>query len=347
MSELHIREEWERIEDQILSPFAQRSYKSRGRLRPEPPDEIRTEYQRDRDRIIHSKAFRRLKHKTQVLFAPQGDHYRTRMTHTLEVSQIARTIGRALRLNEDLIEAIALGHDLGHTPFGHAGEKALDTAYRRYDPHGFYHFEQSLRVVDVLEREGKGLNLTFEVRDGILHHSKGRKDLSEESDLPATLEGQVVRLSDRVAYINHDLDDALRAGLLILEDVPKSILRVLGETHSSRIGTIVKDVVECSRGKEQISVSPAIQQAMDQLKEFLYETVYLRNEHQEEWGKVERMITLLFDYFVERGLPTQQNVREISLHQRARDACDYVAGMTDQFALWTFHEIFEPKPWQF
>lgn len=347
MSKFTIREEWEKIEGQILSPFAQRSFRSKGRLRPEPPDEIRTEYQRDRDRIIHSKAFRRLKHKTQVLFAPQGDHYRTRMTHTLEVSQIARTIGRALGLNEDLIEAIALGHDLGHTPFGHAGEQALDNVYRKYVPEGFRHYEQSLRVVDVLENEGKGLNLTFEVRDGILHHSKGRKDISEEGDLPATLEGQVVRISDRIAYINHDLDDALRAGLLCLKDVPKSILRVLGETHSRRIGTIVKDVVERSKGQSRISISPNIQQVMDQTKEFLYETVYLRDEHQEEWGKVERMITLLFDYFVERGLPGKPGDRETPLPQRARDACDYVAGMTDQFALWTFHEIFEPRPWQF
>lgn len=337
------REEWEVVETRILSPYAQLSSRSRGRLRPEPRDPIRTEFQRDRDRILHSKAFRRLKLKTQVLFAPRGDHYRTRLTHTLEVSQIARTIGRALRLNEDLIEAIALGHDLGHPPFGHVGERALDSAYRRYDSAGFRHYLQSLRVVDVLEKDGKGLNLTHEVRDGIAHHSKGRDNLAATGVLPETLEGQVVRVADRIAYVNHDLDDAVRAGVLKPGDIPKRLTSALGDRHSRRIATIVTDVVENSAGRPHVAMSPAVRDAMDDLKEFLFEKVYVRPELHSEVERVNRLIYFLFDYFLDHDPRNGPSYKRLPVARRARQACDYVAGMTDRFALLTVSNLLLPE----
>ncbi|MGH8103285.1 MAG: deoxyguanosinetriphosphate triphosphohydrolase [bacterium] len=346
MRALNPREEWEAIEPRILSPHAQLSSHSRGRARPEPLDPIRTEYQRDRDRILHSKAFRRLKHKTQVLFSPQGDHYRTRLTHTLEVAQIARTIGRALHLNEDLSEAIALGHDLGHPPFGHVGERALDSVYRDYDAAGFRHYIQSLRIVDTLEKDGKGLNLTYEVRDGIAHHSKGRKNIAASESVPETLEGQVVRIADRIAYINHDLDDAIRAGVLRLQDVPKRLTRILGSRHSRRIATIVADVVDHSAGKRRISISTSIGKAMDELKEFLFERVYLRPELHSEVERVDRLISFLFHHYLDHGPPNDHGFSRQSPSARARQACDYVAGMTDPFAIRTVAELLEPRAWR-
>ncbi|MDI6632428.1 MAG: deoxyguanosinetriphosphate triphosphohydrolase, partial [Thermoanaerobacteraceae bacterium] len=261
---MQFREYTEEMEDRLLSPFACRSRQTRGRREPETPCSVRTAFQRDRDRIIHSKSFRRLKHKTQVFIIPEGDHYRTRLTHTLEVSQIARTIARALRLNEDLTEAIALGHDLGHTPFGHTGEEALAAVYP-----GFRHNEQSLRVVDLLE-DGKGLNLTFEVRDGILTHTGEQK--------PLTLEGKVVRIADRIAYINHDIDDAIRGGVLTLRDLPRDCLDVLGYHHRDRINTMVVDMIQASWEQPEIRMSPEVQGAMERLRAFLFERVYTGSE---------------------------------------------------------------------
>ena len=349
------REVTEQWELQWLSPYAAKSALSKGRKVPEPKCPIRTEFQRDRDRILHSKAFRRLMHKTQVFIAPRGDHYRTRLTHTLEVAQIARTICRALRLNEDLAEAIALGHDLGHPPFGHEGEEALDKAYRKYDHEArFRHYEQSLRVVEVLERDGQGLNLTYEVLDGIGYHSKGQSDLSLEPDgeehMPSTLEGQVVRIADRIAYVNHDLDDAIRAGILTLDDVPKSILDVLGYTHSQRITTLVWDIVEQGIGDGKVKMSPKVLKALNDLKDFLFEKVYL-NEKQvkAEANKCRLVIESLFDYYMQHpnelpiGLPDKSGLTQKEL---ARLVCDYIAGMTDRYAIDLFTRLFVPVGWQ-
>ncbi|HID06540.1 MAG TPA: deoxyguanosinetriphosphate triphosphohydrolase [Armatimonadetes bacterium] len=350
------REITERWEMEYLAPYAAKAALSRGRGRPEDKCPIRTDFQRDRDRIIHSKAFRRLMHKTQVFIAPRGDHYRTRMTHALEVAQIGRTICRALRLNEDLAEAIALGHDLGHPPFGHAGEQVLDRVYRKYDSNArFCHWEQSLRVVDILEKDGEGLNLTWEVRDGIVHHSKGMADLEADdescADEPATLEGKVIRIADRIAYVNHDLDDALRAGILTIEDIPTSIRRTLGEHHAQRITTLVSDIVSNGVSDGEVCMSPHILRAFNDLKDFLYERVYLDERLvKAEVEKVERMIEALFDYYMRHpdAVPLFDVARSSSLSQveLARTVCDYIAGMTDRYAIDQFARIYVPQGWQ-
>lgn len=323
---------WEETEQRILSPRAAFSAASRGRERPEPPCPYRTVYQRDRDRVLHCKAFRRLKHKTQVFLAPEGDHYRTRLTHTLEVSQIARTIARALRLNEDLTEAIALAHDLGHTPFGHAGERCLNACMDG----GFRHYEQSVRVVEQLENGGRGLNLTWEVRDGILHHTKG-----EEA---ATLEGRIVRWADRIAYINHDMDDAIRAGVLREEDIPPEIRQALGHRTTARIDTLVTAMIRGS--EETIAMDAAAEPYFQQLHTFLYEHLYLDSQAKSEESKVDGIIAALFHHYVDHPdqLPEEYvRIRERDGIQRA--VGDYVAGMTDHFALERYEELFIPHSW--
>jgi dGTPase len=341
------QEAWELAE---LAPWASKAAESRGRDRHEPPDPVRTVFQRDRDRILHSKAFRRLKHKTQVFIDPEEDHFRTRLTHTLEVAQIARTIARALRLNEDLTEAIALSHDLGHPPFGHAGEEALDAVYREFVPEaGFRHYEQSLRVVEILETHGAGpgMNLTWEVRDGIAHHSKGRKDLSDETEQRAsTLEGKVMRIADRVAYINHDIDDAVRAGLLRVEDIPQDCVELLGTTHSERIASMVIDIVEFSEGREEVDMSPPVSIATDRLKEFLFETVYWNAElGSGELAKAQSVVRDLFRFYMEHpeAMQGKSELRELNSETRALAVCDYMAGMTDRYALSRFVRHFLPR----
>lgn len=343
---LNIRQITEDLEDKTLHPNAARAANSRGRTLPEKEGVIRTVYQRDRDRIIHSKAFRRLKHKTQVFLAPAGDHYRTRLTHTLEVSQIARTIARALRLNEDLTEAVALGHDLGHTPFGHAGEAVLNGIY----PGGFNHYEQSLRVVDVLEKKGAGLNLTYEVRDGILRHSKGKGSVFPEDGggRAETLEGQVVRVADSIAYANHDLDDALRAKVIKQSDVPKAITHTLGGSHSRRIDTMVKDVIYTSMdaGLDQIYISPEVRQAMEELRGFLYENVYENQATHTEFVKATKILTELYEYMKENPGEAFSEFPVAGVEISGdRLACDFVAGMTDRYAIKRYEEIFLPRPW--
>jgi dGTPase len=352
------REVTEAIERQILSPRACLSAETKGRQKPEPLCPIRTEFQRDRDRIIHSKAFRRLSHKTQVFIAPEGDHYRTRLTHTLEVAQIARTIARALRLNEDLTEAIALGHDLGHTPFGHQGEEALDEAYRRYDPQaGFRHYEHSLRIVNLLEKNGQGLNLTYEVLDGIGHHSKGQSDLHISrtvqrlmgDSLPSTLEGQIMRVADRVAYVNHDVDDALRSGILLAKDLPKNILRVLGKGHGERITNMVTDIIKHSADSDYITMSDEILEATDALKDFLFERVYAeRSIAKTESYKVHIVINGLFDLYMEQPelMPSYDASSATDPAALARQVCDYIAGMTDRYATHKYEQHFVPKGWR-
>jgi dGTPase len=340
--EFGIREQTEEREE-ALSPYATKSKFSRGRMRWEEPCPIRTCFQRDRDRIIHCKAFRRLKHKTQVFIAPLGDHYVTRLTHTLEVSQIARTISRALNLNEDLTEAIALGHDLGHTPFGHIGEEILNELC----PEGFRHNEQSLRVIDLLENDGYGLNLCWEVRDGILNHSKGQINILEEGwkDV-STMEGQVCKMADIVAYINHDIDDAVRAGLITKDDLPKSVITTLGSTRSQRINTLVCDIVSYSwavSGKDKvekaiIGMSPNVLQAGNELRQFLFDKVYYPSLRSEDAKKARKTMQLLYSYFLEHEdkLP-----REFALLNDAKErkVADYIAGMTDQYALRLAEEI--------
>lgn len=343
MKTMSIREKLEEIEKATLSPRACLSSGSRGRERPESPHSLRTAFQRDRDRIIHCKSFRRLKHKTQVFLAPFGDHYRTRLTHTLEVSQIARTITKALRLNEDLTEAIALGHDLGHTPFGHAGEETL----AKLVPGGFSHYEQSLRVVEMLEYEGKGLNLTFEVKDGIFKHSKGQGEIldAEEQDMPLTLEGQVVRVSDVIAYVNHDIDDAVRAGVIEEKDVPSRLVKLLGKSHAHRIGKMVEDVVESSleTDLEKIAMSPQIMEAVKELRGFLYERVYYNPQSRGELVKTEKILTDLYNHLIK---DPDDNIRSFpkgdSLEKRVGD---FIAGMTDRYALNLYEKIFFPRSW--
>ena len=356
-------------EGQWLGPNAAKSAHSKGREHPIAPDPIRTQWQRDRDRIIHCKAFRRLKHKTQVFISPEFDHYRTRLTHTLEVTQIARTVARALRLNEDLTEAIGMGHDVGHAPYGHVGEEALDQAYRRHDSKArFRHYEHSLRIVDVLENGGKGLNLTWEVRDGILHHSKGKSDLLAGESLdkwlqvgkPSTLEGQIIRICDRVAYVNHDIDDALRAGFIEQEELPRECLDVLGERHSQRITRMVAAIIDASservdgeRQATRIAMRDDVMVATDALKTWMFDHVYLVNSADEE-PRVYHVINNLFDFFMEhpqrmRGTLCPAVSGEWSdLEQTAlaRCVCDYIAGMTDRFASQTFTEIFLPSSWR-
>ncbi len=340
-----IREETEAIERQILHPKACLSSRSKGRLRPEKEGDIRTCFQRDRDRIIHSKAFRRLKHKTQVFLAPRGDHYRTRLTHVLEVSQIARTISRALRLNEDLTEAIALGHDLGHTPFGHAGENIL----REIHPGGFDHYKQSIRVIDFLEKGGKGLNLTHEVRNGIVKHSKGKGLIIPESkkDRAETLEGQVVRVSDIIAYVNHDLDDALRAGVIKKTDIPKKIFKILGEAHSKRIDTMVKDFIYESYKNDlrELRMSDDILSITYDLRDFLFEAVYENDKIIKEFEKAKRILNTLYCYFLEHIHEVSIDIPKEKNPNKHRVVCDFIAGMTDRFAIMTYERLFVPQQW--
>ena len=342
VKDLGIRQRIEEREE-LLSPHAVKSRESRGRECPETPCYLRTDFQRDRDRIIHAKAFRRLKHKTQVFIAPSGDHYVTRLTHTLEVSQIARTISRALDLNEDLTEAIALGHDLGHTPFGHTGETVLNELY----PGGFRHNEQSLRVVDFLENEGKGLNLTYEVREGILKHSKsGVVILGEDWGTVDSLEAQVVKIADIIAYVNHDLDDALRAELISVTELPSSAVAVLGDSRAKRINTMVSNVIECSwqssnsKGKEKIpiSMSSPIRDAMETLREFLFDRVYHAHAIMEENNKAGQIINYMYGYFLRHHnlLPQEYSLRNEPVE---RQVVDYIAGMTDQYALRVSRQI--------
>ena len=329
-----IREVIEQREEVNLAPWAAKASQSRGRGRPEPEREDRTCYQRDADRILHSRSFRRLMHKTQVFLQPEGDHYRTRMTHTLEVSRIARTIARALCLNEDLTEAAAMGHDLGHTPFGHAGEAALTEIMGI----PFHHNEQSLRVVDKLEKNGLGLNLTYEVRRGILCHSG--------PDQAETLEGQIVRLSDRIAYINHDIDDAMRAGILRNEDIPPEIAAVLGNTHSQRINTLVSNVVQTSMGRPVIEMTPEIESAMLALRAFMFEHVYRNPVAKGEESKARRIIQELYQYYITHPEKLPEDFQpQLDLEGMPRVVCDYVAGMTDKYAVYKFEEIFVPTAW--
>lgn len=341
---MSIREESERLERQVLSPRASFSSESRGRHLPEKPCDIRTCFQRDRDRILHCKSFRRLKHKTQVFLAPVGDHYRTRLTHTLEVSQIARTIARALRLNEDLTEAIALGHDLGHTPFGHAGEAVLDKLVTG----GFRHFVQSVRVVNFLERKGQGLNLTEEVIEGIGKHSKGRSgDPSGKNLGIRTLEARVVRVSDVVAYLNHDCDDAIRAGIIREEDVPDKVAKTIGRSPRERIDRLVRDLIQNSRsGKEaEIRMSPEIETAFLQYKNFMYEEIYFNENVKKEFSKSEKIIEFLFEYLMknaEKQIPPFYFQRK---NRRDRVVADYISGMTDLYAINLFEEFFVPRRW--
>lgn len=340
-----IREDMEANEEQILSPYACLSKNSRGRLHPEPECDIRVAFQRDRDRIIHCKAFRRLKYKTQVFLAPAGDHYRTRLTHVFEVSQIARTIAVALKLNGHLTEAIALGHDLGHTPFGHAGESVLNDLH----PGGFRHYDQSLRIVDTIEKKGKGLNLTFEVRDGISMHSKGRKEIlpEDESELPATMEGKLVRVADIIAYVNHDLDDALRAGIIKQRHLPAYVFNKLGDNNSARIGTMVKDIIYSTleNGGGKLTMSRDIISAISDLRSFLYENVYETNRVHKDFIKAMKVVRELYNYFLENGLPKDQEAEEYKVPGDHRQVCDFVAGMTDRYALDLYQKLFLPKPW--
>jgi dGTPase len=328
-----VRERIEEVERRTLSSRAVLAAESKGRDRDEEPHPLRTAFQRDRDRILHSKAFRRLKHKTQVFLSPEGDHYRVRLTHTLEVSQIARTAARALRLNEDLAEAISLGHDLGHTPFGHLGEEALSPFLQK----PFRHNEQSLRIVDYLEDEGRGLNLTWEVRDGILNHPWA-------TPMPATLEAQVVRFADRMAYVNHDVDDAIRAGVIGSDDLPASAVEILGPTHSERVDTLVSDLVDRSEGADEIRLSPPVLEAMGDLRRFLFDRVYLRDAILEEHRKAVGMVRALFAYYLDH--PEQVPAEYLAAPgDAATHVADYIAGMTDRFALRTYEQLFLPRGW--
>lgn len=331
---MNVREITENLEKQNFSSYASLSMNTRGRLTEEEKCDIRTDFQRDRDRILHSKAFRRLKHKTQVFISPEGDHYRTRLTHTLEVSQIARTIARALRLNEDLTEAIALGHDLGHTPFGHAGEKVLNEIH----PGGFKHNEQSLRVVDILEG-GKGLNLTYEVRDGILKHTGNLR--------AETLEGRIVSFSDRIAYINHDIDDALRGGVLEATAIPGDCIRILGDTHKQRINTMISDVIRESMGRDDVVMSNEVSQATQELRKFMFDKVYIASAAKVEEKKTRNILKSLYEYYIDNPteIPAEGLWKSESIG-RERMVCDYIAGMSDRFAINAFTELFIPAPWR-
>ena len=327
-----VREETEQAEAMFLSPYAVRSAQTQGRERPMAPCSLRTAFQRDRDRILHCKSFRRLKFKTQVFISPEGDHYRTRLTHTLEVAQVARTIARSLRLNEDLTEAIALGHDLGHTPFGHIGERTLN----ELSADGFRHNEQSLRVVERLENGGKGLNLTKEVRDGIVHHSGNLR--------PMTLEGCCVARADRIAYINHDIDDALRAGVLREYELPADCLKVLGGTHGERIDTMISDIVAESRGCPELRMSPAVQGAMDALRAFLFEKVYRDSWRKAEESKCDHVIRGLFSYYLRNPGEMPLEYVEISYQEGTeRAVIDFISGMTDRYAVHCYTDLFLPE----
>lgn len=322
-------------EKSTLSPYAFLTANTRGREKPYVPCDMRTEFQRDRDRIIHCQSFRRLMNKTQVFLAPAGDHYRTRLTHTLEVTQISRIIARALCLNEDLTEAAALGHDLGHTPFGHCGEAAMQELYAK----DFTHYKQSLRVVDKLERDGEGLNLTWEVRDGILNHTG--------KCMASTLEGVIVKYADRIAYINHDIDDACRAGILQEEDIPEELREILGKTHSKRINTMVTSVIRSSTDSPVIRMDPEIQTATDRLRDFLFENVYTNPVAKSEEGKAKELLAALFRYFSEH--PEQMPElyrRNVEAEGVARCVCDYISGMTDRYAIETYKQLFIPRVWR-
>lgn len=329
------REQQEAFECRELNEFATKSMASKGRIRPEIECEVRTLFQRDRDRILHSKAFRRLAHKTQVFISPEGDHYRTRLTHTLEVAQISRTIARALRLNEDLTEAIALGHDLGHTPFGHTGEHMLS----HLTEGAFSHNKHSLRVVEVLENNGRGLNLTFEVKDGILNHPTSGK--------PATLEGKVVQISDKIAYINHDIDDALRGKVLRQEDLPIAYTQVLGRTSSERISTLITDIIRESSGKNTISMSDEIKEAFSKLRHFLFQTVYIGSTAKEQEDKAKHIVSELYKYYINdlEKLPMAYIERLEMGDSEKQIVCDYIAGMTDRYAIHAYMELYFPKSW--
>lgn len=332
-----IREAQEAWEAQYLSPYASLSRDTKGRDLPEELCDIRPEYQRDRDRILHCKAFRRLKHKTQVFLSPEGDHYRTRLTHTLEVAQIARTIARALRMNENLTEAIALGHDLGHTPFGHSGERILDELC----PDGFAHYRQSVRVVELLEKDGKGLNLTKEVRDGILNH--------RTSGSPSTLEGCIVRLSDKIAYINHDIDDAIRGKIFKESDIPEHYTRLLGHSVRERLNTMIHDMIESSMDKPEICMSPGMQEAMQGLRSWLFEHMYLNEIPKAEEKKAQQLIASLYHYYLEHAKEMPEEYRMLMEQQgekKERVVCDYIAGMSDSYAIYKFEELFVPEAWK-
>ena len=327
------RERTEQLEREVLSPRAVLAVETKGRDRQEPHDHIRTVFQRDRDRILHCKAFRRLKHKTQVFLAPQGDHYRVRLTHTLDVSQIARTCARALRLNEDLTEAIALGHDLGHTPFGHLGEQALTPFLGR----PFRHNEQSLRIVEYLENDGAGLNLTWEVRDGIVHHPWS-------TPMPSTLEAQLVRFADRIAYINHDIDDSVRAGVLDEGELPAEAVKVLGPTHSDRINTLVADLVAHSDDRDEVGLSPDVFAALDSLRDFMFSEVYLRESARGDHERATKLIRDLFSHFLDHPGELPPEYHEASGDPSTRVA-DFISGMTDRYAIRTYEQLFLPQGW--
>jgi len=329
-----IRQEMERREHRQLDPKAAFSDESRGRVRPEEENDVRTCYQRDTDRIIHCKAFRRLMHKTQVFLSPEGDHYRTRMTHTIEVAKIGRTVARALNLNEDLTEAIAMGHDLGHTPFGHAGEIALSEATGK----PFRHNEQSLRVVDVLEKNGSGLNLSYEVRMGILGHTGDR--------IPETMEGRIVRRADQIAYVNHDIDDAIRAGILTNEDIPRSIAKVLGNNHSERIDTLVCDAIRTSREAGEVMLSDKVAQALADLRSFMFERVYRNPVAKGEEVKAKAMLKRLYEYYYAHPEMIPEDFQpQLSFDGMEQTVCDYIAGMTDNYAVDKYTELFIPMGW--
>ncbi len=349
---MSIREEFEKREKSFMSPFGCLSSESRGREKAEKRCPIRTAFQLDRERIVYSNAFRRLKRKTQVFLSPLGDHYRTRLTHTLEVAQIARSIVRAMRLNEDLAEAIALGHDLGHTPFGHSGETALKEIYSP----NFSHNEQSLRVVDVLERKGKGLNLTYEVRDGILKHSKGYGKIIPDNpdELPCTIEGRIVRIADIMAYLNHDLDDAIRSGVIHANQVPDACVKILGKTHSERAGNMIKDLVfstQMKNGELCLNMSEEVYAAMTLLRQFLYENVYRSPQVHKEFIKAKNILTELYTYFLNNPAKLRKGLSDMEMktfndnsESSPRIVCDFIASMTDRYALDIYSRIFFPSP---
>ena len=332
---MNIRESLEQWEKEYLSPYAMLSMNSKGRLRDEEQCDIRPVFQRDRDRIIHSKSFRRLKDKTQVFLTPEGDHYRTRLTHTLEVSQTARTIAKALQLNEDLVEAIALGHDLGHTPFGHAGERALS----RVCPYGFKHNEQSVRTIDLLEKDGQGINLTHEVRDGILNH--------QTSGMPSTLEGKVVRLADKIAYIHHDMDDAVRGGILTEEEVPEEISSVIGYSCGQRLDFFIHNIVTNSKGRDDVSMSPEAEEAMRKMREFMFRSVYKNPIAKGEENKAESLIVTLYEYYMNHTKKLPEFLYKLLDVDEPLEkiVCDYIGSMTDRFAIAQYQEIYIPKTW--
>ena len=336
--DMTIREETEALERKTLSPYASLSANSLGRDYPDEPCSLRTCYQQDRDRVLHSKAFRRLKNKTQVFLAPAGAHYRTRLTHTLEVQQISRTVARALRLNEDLTEAIALAHDLGHTPFGHAGERALN----QLCPEGFSHYDQGLRVVELLEKEGKGLNLTKEVRDGIFQHRVDGK--------PMTLEGKVVQLCDKIAYLSHDIDDAMRAGLLSEDMLPREYTAVLGNSVRKRLDTMVRGIIDYSLNQPKVDMLPRVKEAVSGLRAFMFSHLYLQSAAKSEEGKAQELLKRLYEYYIEHDTELPREYVEavwIRGESWSRAVCDYIAGMTDEYAINRYKALFLPQPWEY